>query len=148
MTERSIVAIVGSTRAESWNNRLAHAADLLAPTTMHWEIVRSDLPLYDGDADASDVPDTVTSLRSAVAAADGVVVVTPEYNYGLPGPLKNTLDWLSRPAFLSPLRDKPVTSLGSTPGPGNAGRALVSLNQCFIAMAAAPYPGRQPPSAG
>ncbi len=140
MSDLSVLVIVGSVRADSWNDRLARAAVALGPPELRFDIVRSDLPIYDADAEAAQPPAEVGELRRAATAADGIVVVTPEYNYGLPGPLKNTLDWLSRPAFSSPMRDKPVTSFGATPGPGNPGRALAQLNQYFAAVAAAPLP--------
>jgi chromate reductase len=110
-----VLTIVGSLRADSWNHRLALALGELAPPGMRLDVVRSDLPLYDADLDHEQSPPEVTRLRDRATAADGILVVTPEYNHALPGPLKNTLDWLSRPAFRSPLRDKPVTAVAATP---------------------------------
>ncbi len=140
MSTYSVLVIVGSVRADSWNHRLAEAAVTIGPPELGFDIVRSDLPIYDGDVEEAHPPTPVDDLRQAATAADGIVVVTPEYNYGIPGPLKNTLDWLSRPAFASPLRDKPVTSFGATPGPGNPGRALAQVNAYYAAVAAAALP--------
>jgi chromate reductase len=135
-----VLTIVGSLRADSWNHRLALALGELAPPGMRLDVVRSDLPLYDADLDHEQSPPEVTRLRDRATAADGILVVTPEYNHALPGPLKNTLDWLSRPAFRSPLRDKPVTAVAATPGPGSPGRALAHVGALFVAVAAAPLP--------
>ena len=140
MSRHQVLTIVGSVRRDSWNHRLAVAVTGLASGHQVHEIVRCDLPIYDADVDAENPPAAVRELREAATAADGVVVVTPEYNYGIPGPLKNPLDWLSRPAFASPPRDKPVTSLGATPGPGTPARAIAQVNQFFLAVAAAPLP--------
>lgn len=140
MRHYSVLTIVGSVRAGSWNHRLAQAAVAVAPDELDFDIVRSDLPIYDADADAAQPGSRVAHLRAAADAADGIIVVTPEYNHAMPGPLKNTLDWLSRPAYRSPLRDKPVTSFGASPGAGNPGRALAQLSQFFGAVAAAPLP--------
>jgi chromate reductase len=138
---RQVLALVGSLRDESWNHRLARVVAGLSPPGLNVELARADLPLYDADADVDHGrPQAVADLRSRVEAADGLVVVTPEYNYGLPGVLKNTLDWLSRPAYASPLRDLPVTALGATPGPGNTGRALAQLTQVLAGVAAAQLP--------
>ena len=105
------------------------------------ELARADLPLCDADTDTGHRrPRAVEDLRATVEAADGLVVVTPEYNHGLPGVLKNTLDWLSRPAYASPLRDLPVTALGATPGPGSTARALAQLTQVLAGVAAAQLP--------
>ncbi len=140
MRPHEILGIVGSLRTESWNHRLAEAIAAIAPERLRFELVRSDLPVYDDDVEAAQPPAEVEELRRKATAADGILVVTPEYNYGIPGPLKNTLDWLSRPAFRSPFRDKPVTSFGATPGPGSPSRAIAQVNAFFIAVAAAPLP--------
>src|SRR4051795_6463554 len=77
------------------------------------------IPLYDGDLEASSgIPEVVTNLKNAIAAADGVVLVTPEYNNSIPGVFKNAIDWLSRPAtdIKRVFGGKPVALLGASPG--------------------------------
>ncbi|MGH7742653.1 MAG: NADPH-dependent FMN reductase, partial [Candidatus Eiseniibacteriota bacterium] len=77
-------------------------------------------------------PDSVLRLRAAVASADGLLIATPEYNHGVPGVLKNTIDWLSRPARGSVLDGKPVAIMGASPGIVGTGRAQLQLRQAFV----------------
>jgi NAD(P)H-dependent FMN reductase len=84
-------------------------------------LVRSirDIPVYNGDDEADHgVPKAVAGLKDEIAAADGLLIVTPEYNNSIPGPLKNAIDWLSRPSSDIPrvFRDKPVALMGASPG--------------------------------
>lgn len=117
-----VLAFAGSLRRNSYNRHLIDAATGSAPAglslTVHDSI--ADIPLFNEDleADAADGPDGVMRLRAAVAAADGVLIATPEYNQSLPGVLKNTLDWLSRndAALGEVLSGKPVAIMGATPG--------------------------------
>jgi chromate reductase len=76
----------------------------------------AEIPLYNGDIDADSKPASVEALRQAILLADGLVVSSPEYNYGMPGVLKNALDWASRPAYASPLKGKHVLLFTSSPG--------------------------------
>lgn len=140
MSDLDVLAIVGSLRKESLTLKVAEAVAALGPEGMTIEITRSDLPLYDGDRDGDESPADVVGLRERVAGADGLLVLTPEYNYGVPGPLKNTLDWLSRPAYRSVLRDKPATTVGVSPGPSGATRAVSQVNDTLVAVAASVLP--------
>ena len=112
----NLLAISGSTRRGSYNTRLAHlvgklrSSDRLAVVT---DLNR--LPFYDADLEAVGTPPAVAELRSAVAAADAVVIITPEYNGTVPGALGNAVDWLSRPPGQSVLRHKPVLVLSACP---------------------------------
>ena len=123
-----VLAVIGSLRKESFSRKLAVAAAALAPAAMELEIVDGrDLPLYDQDLDAEQKPVAVQTLLDRVAGADALLFVTPEYNYGIPGPLKNLIDWASRPAFQSPLKDKPTLLLALSPAPTGGARAYAQL---------------------
>ena len=94
-----VLGISGSLRRGSYNSALLRAATALMPAgaTLDVASIRG-IPLYDGDVEAQGIPPSVSALKEAVVAADGVLLVTPEYNNGIPGVFKNTIDWLSRPA--------------------------------------------------
>ena len=118
----TIVAIAGSLRKGSFNQMLLAAAVEAAPKDVKVEAgsIRG-IPLYDGDVEiASGIPEAVTQLKDKIAAADGLLLVTPEYNNSMPGVLKNAIDWCSRPAADIPrvFGGKPVALLGATPGAG------------------------------
>jgi len=118
----TIIGLCGSLRRGSFNLMLLQAAVHAAPpgTTIEVESIR-DIPLYDGDVEAEHgIPVAVQRLKDRLAAADGVLIVTPEYNNSMPGVLKNAIDWLSRPAADIPrvFHGRPVAIIGATPGPG------------------------------
>ena len=94
-----VLGISGSLRRASYNTALLRAAGRLMPPDSTLEVASiRGVPLYDGDVEAQGIPATVTQLKEAIIAADGVLLVTPEYNNSIPGVFKNTIDWLSRPA--------------------------------------------------
>jgi chromate reductase, NAD(P)H dehydrogenase (quinone) len=118
----AIVGLCGSLRRGSFNLMLLRAAMDAAPpgTSIEAESIR-EIPLYDGDVEAEQgVPPAVQRLKDRIAAADGLLIVTPEYNNSMPGVLKNAIDWLSRPSSDIPrvFRGRPVAVMGATPGPG------------------------------
>lgn len=123
----SILALSGSLRAGSYNTLLLRALVAAAPagTTVEVASMR-DVPLYDGDwEEANGIPPAVERLKAQLAAADGLLLVSPEYNNSLPGVLKNTIDWMSRPPadIARVFGGRPVAICGATPGPGGTGLA-------------------------
>src|SRR5688572_16719084 len=118
----TIIGLCGSLRRGSFNRMLLRAAVETAPpgTAINPESIR-EIPLYDGDIEEEQgVPPAVQRLKDRIAAADGLLIVTPEYNASMPGVLKNAIDWLSRPAadIARVFRGRPVAIMGATPGPG------------------------------
>jgi chromate reductase len=129
----NVLGIAGSLRAGSYNRALLRAAQELAPSGM--EITAFDLapiPLYNGDVEAQGDPEPVAALKSAIRQADALLIVTPEYNFGVPGVLKNAIDWASRPPRASVLQGKPAAIMGATQGMGGTGRAQMQLRQAFV----------------
>src|SRR3954453_2152099 len=95
----TIVAISGSLRKGSFNTMLLNAVVEVAPLGTTIEVASiHEIPLYDGDVEAAGIPHAVRTLKERVGASAGLLLVTPEYNNSVPGVLKNTIDWLSRPA--------------------------------------------------
>ena len=121
MSQYSIAVLVGSLRKESLNAKLAAALARLAPPELSFQRVQiGDLPLYNQDDDASPAP-SVVRLKGQVAAAQGVLFVTPEYNRSIPGVLKNAIDHGSRPYGHSVWAGKPAGVAGISPGaPGTS----------------------------
>ena len=117
-----VVGLSGSLRRGSYNAALLRGAVELAPAGLSIEVgsIR-DIPLYDGDIELEHgSPEPVRALKERIAAADGLLLVTPEYNNSIPGVFKNAIDWLSRPPADLPrvFGGKPVGLMGATPGPG------------------------------
>ena len=117
--KKTIIGLCGSLRKGSYNEMLLKVAGGLLPEDIHFEIVRyDDIPVYNEDHDtpkATERPDSVTKLRASLATADAFIIASPEYNYSIPGGLKNAIDWASRGKD-SPLMHKPVAVLGATQG--------------------------------
>jgi chromate reductase, NAD(P)H dehydrogenase (quinone) len=113
-----ILAVSGSLRAGSYNTALARAAAELAPAGVEVELYEGlgSLPHYDADVDGEETPAAVEDLRRRIAAADALLVVTPEYNGSVPGVLKNAIDWASRPREGAALQGKTVAIAGATTG--------------------------------
>src|ERR671935_1378478 len=123
-----VLGIAGSLRAGSYNRALLRAARELAPAGM--EIAEFDLrklPFYDGDVEAAGDPEPVSAFKEAIRSADALLIATPEYNRGVPGVLKNAIDWASRPPLGSPLAGKPVALMGASTGRGGTARAQEQL---------------------
>ena len=115
-----ILGISGSLRKDSFNTRLLQTAVTLLPDGVAMDVVRLEgVPLYNADDEAAEgVPPAVVALKDRAAAADALLIATPEYNNAVPGVLKNGLDWMSRPPadIGKVFRGKPVAILGATPG--------------------------------
>ena len=123
-----ILALIGSLRAASFSKMLAQAAAELAPEGTTLEIVDGrDLPLYDQDLDGEEKPAAVQTLHDQVSGADALLFISPEYNYGIPGTLKNLIDWASRPAYNSPLKDRPSMVIALSLAPAGGSRAHAQL---------------------
>jgi chromate reductase len=142
-----IVGIAGSLRRGSVNAALLRAARELAPAGTEVEIATiAGIPLYDGDVESErGIPEAVARLKDTVAAADGLLLVTPEYNNSMPGVLKNALDWLSRPPRDIPrvFGDKPVAIMGATPGLGGTRLGQVAWLPVLRTLGTRPWFGRQ-----
>jgi chromate reductase len=127
-----ILGIAGSLRQGSLNRSLIRAAIELAPADMKIETFDLiDIPLYNGDVEAQGDPEPVDRFKAAIRAADGLLIATPEYNHGVPGVMKNAIDWASRPPRQAPLDAKPVGLLGASPGQTGTARGQTQLRQAF-----------------
>nr|WP_221634212.1 NADPH-dependent FMN reductase [Nocardioides luti] len=111
--------MVGSLRADSLNRKIAEALRDQAPAGVTVEIAENleQLPFYNEDLDAGDVPAAAAALRDQVSRADRVLAVTPEYNGTMPAVLNNAIDWLSRPYGVGAIKGKPFGVVGATPTP-------------------------------
>jgi chromate reductase len=133
-----LTVIVGSLRADSTNAVLASTLPSLAPS--HCTFVRApsiaDVPHYDGDLESgSGIPAAIMSLAELIRSSAGVIIVSPEYNYSIPGVLKNALDWLSR-AQPAPLANKPVLIQSVSAGVYGGMRMQHHLRQVLVALGA------------
>ncbi|WP_376697166.1 NADPH-dependent FMN reductase [Wenzhouxiangella sp. EGI_FJ10305] len=132
-----LIILSGSLRKRSFNTRLARLMAERVPEGVTAEVATlHGIPLYDGDLEEADgIPETVESLRSHIKTAEGLVLVTPEYNAGMPGVFKNALDWLTRPGeeMKPTFGGRPTALAGATPGAWGTGfaqaGALINLRQ-------------------
>lgn len=117
----------------SYNRGLLRAAQDVAPSGLTITIRDlASIPLYNADVEAQGDPQPVAELKSAVREADALLIAVPEYNYGVSGVLKNTIDWLSRPPAGSVLQSKPTALMGASPGMAGTARAQLQLRQTFV----------------
>lgn len=141
MDELRILGIAGSLRRGSYNRGLIRAAIELAQPGIIIEAVElGPIPLYNQDVEDAGEPPSVVAFKEAIAQADALLVATPEYNHGVPGVLKNAIDWASRPRISSPLRDKSVAVMGASPGRGSTARAQAQLRDAFVFTGACVMP--------
>jgi len=142
----SLIGISGSLRRASFNASLLRTAALLAPPGLTVEIASiRGIPLYDGDVESeSGVPAVVAELKDRIAAADGLLLVSPEYNNSLPGVFKNAVDWLSRPGHDIPrvFGGKPVGLIGATPGAGGTRLSQTAWLPVLRTLGTRPFFGR------
>ena len=129
----NVLMICGSLRKGSFNRALMNALPALAPAAMKLTEAPSfrGFPLYDADLQANGFPPDVTALADAIRAADAVIIITPEYNYSIPGALKNAIDWLSR-LTPQPFAGKPMAVFGASGGPLGTARSQYHLRQMMI----------------
>jgi chromate reductase len=133
-----VLGISGSLRRDSHNTDLLRAALEQLPDGIDHELYDElkSVPPYDADDDVEPAPAAVAHLRALLAGADAVLFATPEYNSSVPGQLKNTLDWASRPLASNPLRGTPVAVIGASTGAFGAVWAQAELRKVLGAMGA------------
>jgi chromate reductase, NAD(P)H dehydrogenase (quinone) len=129
-----VCGIAGSLRRGSYNRALLRLAQELAPAGMEIRIFdrMAEIPLFNEDVEAQGDPEPVQALKRAIREADALLIATPEYNYGMPGVLKNAIDWASRPPGESVLAGKPAAVFGASLGIVGTARAQLQLRQAFV----------------
>ena len=133
-----VAGVPGSLREGSLNKGLLRAAVELAPAGMEIQIYTrlGDLPPYNDDVFQKGDPEPVADLKTFISRADAILISTPEYNYGIPGVLKNAIDWVSRPVATNALRNKPVAVVGASTGAFGAAWAQAELRKVLAALGA------------
>jgi chromate reductase len=131
-----LLGLSGSLRNSSYSRSVLYALNRAVAPEVYLAVRDLGLPLYNEDEDGASVSDDVRSFRSAIAESDGVVIVTPEYNHGIPGVLKNALDWASRPLGGSALARKPVVVISVSPAFTGGVRAQASVHDTLLAIGA------------
>ncbi len=131
--QSKVVVLVGSLRKGSYNRMVANTLAELAPPGMEIVILPSvgAFPHYDADLQSEGFPAAVSDMGAAIKAADGIVIVTPEYNYSIPGVLKNAIDWLSRLPD-TPFAGKPLAIQSASMGGLGGARAQYHLRQTLV----------------
>jgi NAD(P)H-dependent FMN reductase len=140
----TVIGISGALRRASYNAALLRAAVELSPSGFSIDVVSiRDIPLYDGDVEAQGIPEPVRALKDRVAAANGLLLVTPEYNNSIPGVMKNAIDWMTRPAKDIPrvFGGKPIALMGATPGRGGTTLAQAAWLPVFRTLGTEPWFG-------
>ncbi len=128
-----VLGIAGSLRVGSYNRALLRAAWEQAPQGMQIELYDiAPIPFYNADVEARGDPEPIVAFKAAIRAADALLIATPEYNHGVPGVLKNALDWGSRPHRTSPLDCKPAALLGATAGRGSTFQAQAQVREALV----------------
>jgi chromate reductase len=133
MTKRvEILGFAGSLRKDSYNRALLRAASKMMPTNTRLEVFDLEgIPPFNQDYE-SQPPEKIKEFKNKIRSADAILIATPEYNYSIPGVLKNAIDWVSRPPGDNVLRGKPVAIMGASTGRFGTARALYHLRQCFV----------------
>lgn len=132
MTPLRFLGVAGSLRKASLNRALLRAVGETLPPTATMEIFDGLGAIPTFDPDSSDEPPAVVAWKGALAAADAVIIATPEYNYSITGVLKNAIDWASRPPPRSPLRNKPMGIISAATGISGGMRAQLHLRQILV----------------
>lgn len=129
-----VLGIAGSLRQGSYNKAALRAAVALAPEGLSIDTFDiKPLPMYDGDVEAAGAPAAVTDLWKRVAATDAILFVTPEYNFSMSGPTKNTVDWISRDPAKA-FAGKPTAMMGASRGATGTARAQYHLRQSMVLL--------------
>lgn len=130
-----MLGVVGSLRRESYNRLLLEHAAARAPARLRIDVVADliRLPLFDEDLETDGLPAEVTAMQQRIRNVDAVILASPEYNFGVPGPVKNFIDWASRPPGRGPLVAKPVALIGASAG--RVGGTVQSQGQLRITLA-------------
>jgi chromate reductase len=142
-TSVRLLGVTGSLRRASYSTAILRELQGLLPAGVELEIVTPRLPLYDEDEDTPEALESVQAFRNKIAAADGLVICTPEYNHGIPGVLKNALDWASRPTGKSVLKDKPALIISNSPAFTGGVRAQAQMHETLLATSTLIVPGKQ-----
>jgi chromate reductase len=130
-----LLGLSGSLRRASNSTAVLRGLqDALAPRAALNIFSLSGIPLYSEDDDGEDAPESVSALRSIIEASDGVIIISPEYNHGMSGVLKNALDWASRPYGRSVLRGKPVLTMTASVAFTGGVRAQVQMNETLASI--------------
>ena len=138
-----VLGISGSLRTKSYNTMLLRTAGRLSPAGMTIEVASiGDIPLYNGDVEDRGFPASVIAFREKFVRADALLVATPEYNFSIPGVLKNVFDWLSRPLDQTATNGKPVAIMGRGAGSGRRARNI-TCGRCAAASACCRSSGRR-----
>ncbi len=132
---RTVLAISGSLRAESFNTALLHALTPLAPDGLAIDVYKElgDIPHFNQDLEQA-APPVVQRLRAAIREADALLISTPEFNRGIPGALKDAIDWAARPLADRALEGKVIAVLSASPGPQGGIRAQVELRRILSSL--------------
>lgn len=134
MVKRKVIGFAGSLRKESYNKMALNAAVKLAPDNMEIEVFDLEgIPLFNQDLEQSP-PSRVKEFKAKIREADAILIVTPEYNYSIPGILKNAIDWASRPHGDNAFYGKPVAVMGASTGMFGTARAQYHLRQCLVSL--------------
>jgi chromate reductase len=138
-----LLGLSGSLRRNSYSLAILRGLQARLGAEATLDIRDLNLPLYNQDEDGPDGPEAVHGFRRAIAEVDGLVISTPEYNHGVPGVLKNALDWASRPYGQSVLTERPVLIISSSPAFIGGARAQAQLNETLLSVQAVLVPGPQ-----
>lgn len=137
----NILGISGSLKQASLNTMLLHNVERVLPSHSTLQIQRlDDIVLYNEDLDKEQKPDSIHAFINNIQNADALLFATPEYNHSIPGVLKNAIDWASRPAFESPLKNKPCAIMTASNSPVGGARAQADLKNVLSSTLSIVYP--------
>jgi chromate reductase len=133
MTKRvKILGFAGSLRKDSYNKALLHAASKILPANSRLEVFDLEGILPFNQVYEDQPPEKIKEFKNKIRSADAILIATPEYNYSIPGVLKNAIDWASRPPSDNAWRGKTVAIMGASTGRFGTARAQYHLRQCFV----------------